>query len=391
MNTVSPVREERAEGAVKKTRAYDYSLLFLTIFLVCLGAVFVYSSSSYTASLSKVTGYDGSYYLKRQCIFGLFGIAMMIFVSRIDYRLYIKPLRFLKIRPIFLLYILSLILQVLVFVPGIGTERGGAKRWILIPFVGTFQPSEISKICIIILIACIASLAPKSLNKFTGFLRAAIYALPIIVLVAKEDLSTALVIAGVFFVICFVASKKYLYFIVMVALAAGAVVLYIIYGAGFRGERIEAWQNVDTSAAAYQIRRGLYAISSGGVFGKGLGNSSMKLGYVPESHNDMIFSIICEELGVFGAIAIILLFLLLLWRIMVVALNASDLFGSMLSVGVMAHIALQVLLNIAVVTNSVPATGIALPFISYGGTSLVLLLCEVGMVLSVSYNIEYGA
>ncbi|MBP5248732.1 MAG: FtsW/RodA/SpoVE family cell cycle protein [Lachnospiraceae bacterium] len=385
---VRVIRQPNTKKSGSVFRAYDYSLLFLTVFLVGLGCVFVYSSSSYTASLSTITGFDGTYYLKRQGLFGAFGILVMVLISRIDYKLYTKPFPKFRFRAIYLLYIICVALQVLVFVPGIGTERGGAKRWILIPYIGTFQPSEVTKICVIVFVAFIAALAPKALNYFGGFIRAFIYTLPFILLVGKEDLSTAVVIAGIFFVICFVASKKYVYFVVTVILALGAIAGYIFLGDSFRADRIEAWRNVDTSAVAYQIRRGLYAISSGGFIGKGLGNGSMKLGYVPESHNDMIFSIICEELGVFGAISIILLFILLLWRILVVALNAPDLFGSLLCVGVFAHIALQVVMNIAVVTNSVPATGIALPFISYGGTSLVLLLCEVGMVLSVSYRIE---
>lgn len=159
---------------------------------------------------------------------------------------------------------------------------------------------------------------------------------------------------------------------------------------GFRGERILAWLDPEAYASGkgFQTLQALYAIGSGDIFGKGLGQSMQKLGFIPEAQNDMIFSIICEELGLFGAIAIILLFLLLIWRFMIVANNAPDLFGALLVVGVMGHIAIQVILNIAVVTNTIPNTGISLPFISYGGSSVMFLLIEIGLVLSVSHSIR---
>ncbi len=375
---------EKTEKKEKVVRHYDYSLLFLTIFFVGLGLIFVYSSSAYSASLTRN---NSLYYLERQGLYAIFGVIIMLIISRIDYSLYIKPLTRLNFRPIYLLYGGCLVLQALTLIPGIGVERGGARRWIEIPKIGQFQPSELSKIAVIVFFAFIAALAPKALNYFSGFIRATVYALPFIVLIAVEDLSTAIVIAGIYFIICFVTSKKIWYFVLVFVLGAGAGTAYIFLGKSFRTDRIEAWLNVDTSEAAYQIRRGLYAISSGDFMGKGLGQSSMKLGNVPEAHNDMIFSIICEELGLVGAIAIILLYVLLLWRIFVVAVNASELFGSLLCVGVFTHISLQLVMNVAVVTNSIPATGIALPFISYGGTALVMTLCEIGMVLAVSYNI----
>ena len=154
-------------------------------------------------------------------------------------------------------------------------------------------------------------------------------------------------------------------------------------------ERIDAWLNVETHPKGYQTLQGLFAIASGGFLGKGLGNSVQKLGFIPESHNDMIFSVICEEMGLIGAIAILLLFLFLLWRLFVIAVNAPDLYGSLIAVGVMTHIAVQVIINVAVVTNTIPSTGIPLPFISYGGSALVALLFEMGIALGVSNQIEY--
>ena len=173
-----------------------------------------------------------------------------------------------------------------------------------------------------------------------------------------------------------------MYFIVIVLVLAAAAGAYVGRGEGLRMERLEIWVNVETHPKGYQILQGLYAIASGGMFGAGLGQSMQKLGFIPESHNDMIFTIICEELGLVGAIALILLFVLLLWRIFVIAVNAPDLYAALLCVGVLAQVAIQVILNIAVVTNSIPSTGISLPFISYGGTSVAILLMEIGMVLS---------
>jgi cell division protein FtsW len=187
--------------------------------------------------------------------------------------------------------------------------------------------------------------------------------------------------------ICFVASKKKAYFIVsgLMFIAAGSAFVFLV---SYRSDRIKIWLDIENHPKGYQILQGLYAIASGGVFGKGLGESMQKLGFIPESHNDMIFSVICEELGLFGAVAMILLFILLVWRIFIIAINAPDLYGGLIATGVLAHIAIQVLLNIAVVTNSIPSTGIPLPFISYGGSSVMVLLFEMGIVLSVSNQIK---
>jgi cell division protein FtsW len=189
----------------------------------------------------------------------------------------------------------------------------------------------------------------------------------------------------------FVASPKYKPFVLIAGLGVLFVVLFISLSS-YRGSRIEAWLHPESAGdAGYQTMQGLYAIGSGKLFGKGLGGSLQKLGNVPESMNDMIFTIICEELGLFGAICVILLYILLIWRMMVIANNARDLFGALLVTGVMSHIAIQVILNIAVVTNTIPNTGVTLPFISYGGTSVVFLMSEMGLVLGVSRGIRLEA
>lgn len=368
---------------IKGRKYYDYSMLFLIIFLACFGLVMIYSSSSYNAA--KYYG-DSAMFLKRQVVWVFASIPVMVIVSKIDYRLYIKKLPIIGFRPISLLYVLCLVMQIVVLI--IGEATGGSQRWINIGGLTKFQPSEITKICIIIFTSYIVCLNPKRLDKFKGFIRVMIFTMPLIALVVIENFSTALIILLITIAICFVASRKKWYFIVSGALlgAAGAAVIFFV---DYRSERIDAWLNVETHVKGYQTLQGLYAIASGGLFGKGLGNGMQKLGYIPEAHNDMIFTIICEELGLFGTIAVIMIYILLLWRIFVVAVNAPDLYGSLIAAGVFVHIAAQILINIAVVTSTIPTTGIPLPFISYGGTSLLVLMAEMGIVLSVSNNIVY--
>lgn len=365
---------------------YDYSLLLITLILVCIGLVMVYSTSSYYAVKQKFG--DAAYFFKRQTISAILGVIVMIFVSKIDYFNYIKGIgRKYKFRFLFLAYVVCIALQV--YVLFFGEEVKGAKRWIKIPLLGSFQPSELTKICVILLVAYIVYAAPKRLDNVFGFIRVFLYVCPLLALVAAENLSTAIIIAGITFIVCFVVARKKGYYFIAGLIAIALVAGYILLGEAFRGERIDAWLHVETHPKGYQILQGLYAIASGGLWGKGLGQSMQKFGFIPESHNDMIFSIICEELGIVGAMAIILLYVLLLWRLFVVAVNARELFGSLICVGIMVHIAMQVIINLAVVTNTIPSTGIPLPFISYGGTSLVVLMAEMGIALSVSNRIEY--
>ena len=206
----------------------------------------------------------------------------------------------------------------------------------------------------------------------------------LLVLIGKENLSTAIVIAVIVYGMCFIAAKKKRLYILLAIAGVGVIALYVPLGDGFRSTRFEVWNNVETHPLGYQTLQGLYAIASGGLTGTGLGESMQKLGFIPESHNDMIFSIICEELGMIGAGMVILMFVFMLWRILNTAMHAPDLFSSMICSGVMLQIATQVVINIAVVTNSMPATGIPLPFISYGGTSVMFLMAEVGIVLGIS-------
>lgn len=372
-------RQNRMNRRIARTKNYfDYSLLFIVIFLVCFGLVMIYSTSWYSASQENG---NPLYYLQRQGIFAAFGMFMIFVITRFDYHFWT--------RFAFLAYIVAIVLQVLVLIPGIGIDANGSRRWLGIKNVFTFQPSEISKLVLVLMLAFVASKSVNELKTFLGIVKVMALAMPIVILVAINNLSTAIVLVGITFMIVFVGSNKYRPFVIML-IGVGVFGVVGIMAASYRADRITAWLNVETADNAYQIRQALYAIGSGGLFGKGLGQSIQKLDYVPEAHNDMIFSIICEELGLFGGIAVILLFVLLLWRCMVIANNAPDLFGALLVVGVMAQIGLQVLINVAVATNSIPNTGIPLPFISYGGTSVTFLLCEIGLVLSVSKQIKFN-
>lgn len=370
-------------GRQKKKRQikyFDYSLLFIIIFLICFGLVMLYSTSAYDAQL---TFKDPTHYLKRQGFaFGL-GLAGMFVISRIDYRVW---KRFGGVA-----YLVAILLCTLVLIPGIGIEHNGSRRWLGIPNSSLeFQPSEFAKLAVIMFLASMICRFPKKMAKFSTVVKVMIFILPLFALIAYNNLSTAIIVMGIGVAMIFVASPKYLQFVIVGAAGVLGIVLFLVLpSAGYRGERVEMWQHPENFAKGYQTLQGLYAIGSGGLFGKGLGNSMQKLGFVPEAPNDMIFSIVCEELGLFGAVCVILLFLLLLWRFMVIANNARDLYGALLVTGIMAHIAIQVILNIAVVTNSIPNTGVTLPFFSYGGTSVVFLMAEMGLALSVSRGIQF--
>ena len=373
--------EKRRKSKKRKENSisyFDYNLLFLVIFLVCFGLVMLYSSSSYLCANSAKYNYDAAFYLKRQMRNYLVGTGLMLFLIAVPYRRW-KPLGWFA-------YIASFLLCVLVIF--IGSESHGQARWIYIGSIG-FQPSEMAKVGVIVFLAMLLEKIPKQLKSWKTLLKVFGLLLPIIGAVAYNNLSTAIIILGIAVCMVFVASPKYIHFIA-VGLAGIVFGLIFILTAGYRVGRVEAWLHPENAHPddVYQTLQGLYAIGSGGLFGKGLGESLQKLGNVPESQNDMIFTIICEELGLFGAVGVILLFMLIIWRMMVISNNAPDLFGSLLVVGVMSHIAIQVILNIAVVTNSIPNTGVILPFISYGGTSIMILMGEIGLVLGVSRSIR---
>lgn len=363
----------RAAQGVKKVRYIDYTLLFMVIFLLGFGMVMLYSTSAYNATLRMG---DSAYYLKRQMMAAALGFVGMFVCVKMDYHIFQKLSG--------LAYIGSLALCVLVIF--LGSGKDDSNRWFRIGGL-SIQPSEIAKVAVIIFLAAMVSRAPKQMRNFRYCIRVIAAILPLFAVVAYTNLSTAVIIMGIAVIMVFVANPNYKPFFVIAGVMVAAVVIFINM-ATYRQDRIQAWLDPESTDKGYQTLQGLYAIGSGGLFGKGLGESVQKLGFVPEAQNDMIFSIICEELGLFGAICVILMFILLLWRFMVIANHAKDMFGSYLVIGIMAHIALQVILNIAVVTNTIPNTGITLPFISYGGTSIAILLTEMGLALSVSKGLQ---
>lgn len=375
------VPERRTMERVRFTRQYDFALLVLTIGIALFGVVMIYSAGYYTASLQN----NPFRYVKSQVFCLILGTLGMIVVSMMDYQVFRQRIFHTKLTLVHLLYVLAMFLQAIVLV--IGVDLNGAKRWLRLGPL-QFQPSEISKIAAILFIAYAVYQRRHDLDYFMGFVRILIYMSPLILLILLENMSSAIIVMGITFGMCFVASKKKWYFIIIILAGAAMLGAIVWLGEGFRMERIRMWQDVENNAGAYQIRQGLYAIASGGLFGKGLGQSMQKLGFIPEAYNDMIFSVICEELGVVGAVLVILAFLVLFWRIVVIACHAPDLFGTMLCVGVMIQLAIQVVINIAVVTNSIPSTGIPLPLISYGGTSAAIIMVEMGIVLAVSRQIK---
>ena len=379
-------------GRNKRTRKkqeeyfFDYALLFIVLFLLVFGLVMLYSVSSYEAGLDYG---DSAFYLKKQATATSLGLVIMFVIACIDYHFWEKFASFG--------YLASVVCILLVKSP-IGKTTKGASRWILIGPI-SIQPAEIAKLAMILFLAVVVCKMGKKIRTWEGLIALILMPVPIAALikVVTNNLSSAIIVMGIAVLMIFVATPQYKRYVLFALIGIVAVIGIVFYikvsaaeGTGFRGARVLAWLDPQAYASdtGFQTLQALYAIGSGGLWGKGLGRSMQKLGFLPEAQNDMIFSIICEELGLFGAFAIIMLFVILLWRFMVIANNASDLLGALLVVGVMGHIAIQVILNIAVVTNTMPNTGISLPFISYGGTSIVFLLGEIGLALSVSRGIR---
>ena len=382
---MAPRRKRKKEN--REVRHFDYTLLTVILFLLCIGLVMLFSVSSYDANL---TFGDSTYYIKNQLKNTVVGVVGMFVVMSIDYHRLEKwsvPA-----------YIVSIILIALVITP-LGYEANGARRWLNLGV--SLQPAEVAKVGVIIYSASkVCKMGQRRLSTPRGIVEMLFPAAIVSLMVWQitDNLSSAIIIMGISVAMVYMATPGYKPYIVIIlgaTLVASIVVLLVSKGIlteelSYRFGRIRAWLFPESyaSSTAFQTLQALYAIGSGGIFGKGLGESLQKQ-FVPEAQNDMIFAIICEELGLFGAALIIFLFLVLLWRIQIIITNSSDLFGAMLAVGVMAHIAIQVILNLAVVTNTIPNTGISLPFISFGGSSVVFLLVEVGIVLSVARNTVY--
>ncbi|MEG0355073.1 MAG: FtsW/RodA/SpoVE family cell cycle protein, partial [Lachnospiraceae bacterium] len=367
----------------KTIQYFDYSLLAIVIFLVCFGLVMLYSTSSYSAQIENG---DSMFYLKRQGLISFFSFGVMWIVSKVDYHVYARYAK--------AIYMLAIVLMVLVQTP-LGIENYGARRWLSIPGTGQqIQPSEMAKIAVILFIPVLICKMGKEIRTLQGIGKILLWGgiAAGCVFFLTDNLSTAIIVMGITCIMIFVVHPKTAPFVKLVA--AGSVLLFIgiqfmaavmTTSENFRLRRILVWLEPEkyASSGGFQIMQALYAIGSGGFFGKGLGGSVQKM-IIPEVQNDMILSIICEELGIFGAMIVLILFGMLLYRLLFIAQNAPDLYGSLIVTGIFTHIALQVIFNVAVVLNVIPTTGITLPFVSYGGTSVLFLMVEIGIALGIS-------
>ena len=355
----------------------DLPFLLLVLTLVGFGLVMLGSASSAVALYRRS---DAFAYLRPQLLYAALGIFGMWIASRVDYHLYHKLA--------WPLLALSLVLLVLVlFMP----EYNGCKRWLVLPGLGTLQPSEIAKFAVVLVFSHIIALNHSRMKSFGVGVLPFVLVLGVVaaLMLLEPHLSGTVLILSIGAVLMFVGGTGLRWFVlagVGGVTAIGAAIVLFPNLVPYAASRLNSWLDpfADPLGAGHQTIQSLYAIGSGGAVGLGLGSSRQKHLFVPEPQNDFIFSILCEELGFVGACAVILLFALLLWRGITLAAHAPDRFGALLTVGFVVQVALQAVLNIAVVTNSIPNTGISLPFFSSGGTSLVMLLGEMGIVLSVS-------
>ena len=373
----------------KKGQFFDYSTLIIVFVLLAFGLVMIYSTSSYSAAAAYG---DSAFYFKKQLMATLLGLAAMMIMSFVPYQ---KIYRFAV--PVYVITILTVFLVK----TGLGLDVKGATRWVKIGPL-SFQPAEAVKLGTIIILAAFASFSGKYMAKMRQNIFFLIIALipALLLFVITNNLSSAIIVVGIAYIMLIVSNPRprWIYIVSVIGIVAVTALLVYVFNnldptsdSNFRFKRLFAWRDPEhfASETGYQTIQAMYATGSGGFFGKGLGNSIQKLGSVPEAQNDMIFSIICEELGIFGGIIVLLLYAYLLYRLFFIAQNAPDLFGSLIVTGIFIHIALQVILNIAVVLNLMPNTGVTLPFISYGGTSIVFLMLEMAIALSVARQIKF--
>lgn len=361
---------------------FDFILFVIIIILLSLGIVMVLSASAPSAIAESGNSYS---YVIQQLKAAILGIILMLIISKIDYRIYKK---FYKA-----IYWISVLILLLVLIPGLGLSSNGATRWIDLKFI-QFQPSELTKIGLIVFYAGYLADHKSELKSFwKGFVKPLIYILPPIAILyfVQNHLSASVVIGAVTCVMMIMAGCRLLYFVIAgligaLVMTVGIIALQATGKGGFRIKRIMSFMDpwADATEVGWQAVQGLYAIGSGGLFGVGLGESKQKYLYIPEPHNDFIFSILAEELGFVGCVIVILLFAIFIWRGILIAIKSPDVFGSLLATGITTLIGVQVIINIGVVTSLIPNTGMPLPFFSYGGTALLILLCSCGVLLNIS-------
>ncbi len=354
----------------------DIVFLSLVLMLLTVGLVMLFSAS-YAFSLEY---YDNSYkFISRQALFAVVGLVAMIVISRIDYHFW------RKFAPA--IYIISIIMLVILLIFPPMVDGMDVKRWLVIGSF-SFQPSEIAKFSIILFFSSLIAANHKDINRpIMLIILLAILGVVCFLIIAEPHLSATVLVfcIGVVMIVVGGLAKKYIVGGIILA-GAGGLVFAFSGAISYVADRLQYWRDPwsDATGKGFQTIQSLLAIGSGGILGRGIGQSRQKYLYLPEPHNDFIFSIVCEELGLIGAMIVILLFCLLVWRGFKIAMNASDKFGALLAIGLTFQVGLQAMLNIWVVTNTIPNTGISLPFFSYGGTSLLILLAEMGLVLSVS-------
>ncbi len=380
--SAAPSKPKKRFRLFSVSQGFDMPFLIILMIILVVGLISQFSAS-YAYSYYWNDG-DSFYFIKRQLIFAVIGVAAMLIISTVDYHI-------LHHFAIPLMLVSFILLGVVLMMP----SSTGIHRWIRLPEL-QFQPSEIAKFTLILLFAHLISINHKKMKTFlAGYL-------PFMVILGvtcglvflEPHLSGTILLLGIGIIMMYVGGTRLLYLLGTLGLGVGAVI-YMVFVKGYEQDRINVWLHPFEAYAtnrdeAWQTIQSLYAIGSGGVMGQGLGNSRQKHLFLPEPHNDFIFSVICEEMGFVGAVLVIVLFALLLWRGITIGMKSPDKFGSMLAVGLTVQVGLQAVMNMAVVTNTIPNTGISLPFFSYGGTSLVMLLAQMGVVLSVSRNASLG-
>ena len=373
--TEKKVIDHPMKNKIRSKGHIDYTFLFSVVLMVCVGLVMLLSAST-PAARSKYG--DSYYFFTRQLIFVVIGFVGMIIISKIDYKIYKKYAHYI--------FGISLIMLIMVAIPGIGKEFNGSRRWLPLPGFN-FQPSELMKLSIAILFAAWIEDNRGNIKDFRGSMPYyAVIAVVSLFMILEPHLSGTIVIAGIAMVVIVAAGTPIKPIAIIAPIAGGVMVGAIaLFDAG-RLSRLVRFLDPfsDLQHSGYQISQALYAIGSGGIFGRGLGRSIQKYSYLPEPYNDFIFAVVCEELGLIGASLIICLFAFLIYRGMKVAFSAPDKFGTLMVTGIVAQVAIQTIFNIAVATSSIPNTGVSLPFFSYGGTAIMVLLFEMGIILSVS-------
>ncbi|NLJ84468.1 MAG: stage V sporulation protein E [Halanaerobiaceae bacterium] len=365
---------------MENRKTIDYILLSVVIALMLLGLIMILSASSIRA----LEDFNDSFYLFRhQLAWSVIGVLAMIFFMNLDYHIYQKYAK--------LILVLTIIALIMVLIPGIGKVVGGSRRWIIFGPI-RIQPSELAKLGMVIYLSQFFARKGEKVKSFTEGLMPPLIILGIVFLLIllEPDLGTAITIAGTVFIMLFVAGARYAHLGLLILISI-PLLLVFIYSEDYRRERLfsflDPWS--DPLNTGYHIIQSLLALGSGGIFGVGLGQSKQKFLYLPEPGTDFIFAIIGEELGLIGTLLVLFLFFLFAWRGLKIAIGVPDLFASLLATGITSMVILQALINIAVVTSSMPVTGITLPFISYGGTSLVIMLSSVGILLNISrYALE---